>query len=71
MTTIDNDIKAKLCSKFYCEKCDYGTSKKSSYDNHILSAKHTKTTDNNENMPKQAKCYLCEKCNAKYNDRAG
>jgi hypothetical protein len=71
MTTIDNDIKAKLCSKFYCEKCDYGTSKKSSYDNHILSAKHTKTTDNNENMPKPLKCYLCEKCNAKYKDRAG
>ncbi len=71
MTTIDNDIKAKLCSKFYCEKCHYGTSKKSSYDNHILSAKHTKTTNNNENMPKQLKCYLCEKCNSKYKDRAG
>ena len=71
MTTIDNDINAKLCSKFYCEKCDYGTCKKSSYDNHVLSAKHTKTTDNNENMPKQSKCYLCEKCNAKYKDRAG
>ena len=33
----------ELCHKFYCEKCDYGTSKKSSYDNHLSSTKHTKS----------------------------
>ena len=75
MTTVDNDfdneIMPKLCSKFYCEKCHYGTSKKSSYDNHLLSARHKKTTENNEIMPKLCLKYKCKNCEKEYNDRAG
>ena len=71
MTTIDNEIMPKLCFKFYCEKCDYGTCKKSSYDNHLLSARHKKTTENNINMPKLCLKYTCENCEKEYNDRAG
>ena len=71
MTTFDNEIMLKKCSKFYCDKCDYGTSKKSSYDNHLLSAKHKKTTENNINMPKICSKYTCENCKKEYNDRAG
>ena len=41
MTTKNN---AEICSRFFCEKCDYKTNKKSSYDNHILSIKHNSTT---------------------------
>ena len=30
--------------KYYCKNCDYNTSKKSSYANHLLSARHQRTT---------------------------
>jgi hypothetical protein len=63
-------LTTKICSKFYCEKCDYGTSKKSSYDNHLTTAKHQKTTMNNQNMPK-IKNYICDECEKQFNDRAG
>jgi hypothetical protein len=74
MTTLDNDIMPKLCSKYKCILCDYITSKKSSYDNHILSIKHKThglTTDDNANMPKIDKKYACDSCTKQFNDRAG
>jgi hypothetical protein len=71
MTTFDNQIMLKLCSRFYCKICDYNTSKKSSYTNHLLSAKHIKTTNNNEIMPKLCSHHKCDNCEKKYTDRAG
>jgi hypothetical protein len=75
MTTIDNENYAKLCPKFYCNFCDYGTSKKSSFKNHCQSIKHKNrdsTTKNNENYAKLcSKTYTCKNCNNSYNDRAG
>jgi hypothetical protein len=35
-----NNGNDKLCFRFYCVKCDYGTSKKSSMENHNNSMKH-------------------------------
>ena len=66
-----NKIMPKLCSNFYCENCDYGTSKKSSYDNHITSAKHTKSMVSNEILPKLCSEYICDKCSKKYKDNSG
>jgi len=37
---------SKVAQKFQCIKCDYTTSRKSSYDKHILSAKHKMDTSN-------------------------
>ena len=71
MTTFDNQIMLKLCPRFYCKNCDYNTSKKSSYNNHLLSAKHIKTTNNNEIMPKLCSHHKCDNCEKKYTDRAG
>ena len=75
MTTIDNEIMPKLCSKFSCEICDYNTCKKSSYENHIDSKKHKNnvlTTSDNEIMLKLcSKKYCCENCEKGFNDRAG
>jgi len=71
MTTNDNEIMPKICLKYYCEKCDYGTSKCSSYKNHCLSTKHIKTTQNNVIMPKLCQSYICKNCSKSYNDRAG
>ena len=56
--------------KYFCEKCDYGTCKKSSYDSHLLSARHQKTTQDNEILPK-SKVYICSKCNKEYKSRVG
>jgi hypothetical protein len=75
MTTIDNDLVAKLCSKYYCEKCDYTTSKKSSFDKHIESKKHQKgvltTLDNDLDAKLCSKKYSCKNCKKIFNDRAG
>ena len=79
METLGNQIMPELCHKFYCNMCDYGTSKKSSYDNHKLSAKHQKGIKNNvletfgnENMPKLCHSkYSCEFCDKDFNNRSG
>jgi len=69
MDNSDNEM-LKLFSgfRFYCEKCDYGTSKKSNINNHYLSAKHVKTTEKQPGLSKKYKCTNCEKS---FNDRAG
>jgi hypothetical protein len=61
----------KNCHKYYCEKCDYGTSKKSSYNDHILTSKHKKSTFSNEKLPKTCSELICENCEKKYKDKSG
>ena len=72
MTTNDNALNDNLCLKYYCKKCDYGTSKKSSFGNHCESKKHKiddLTTNNNTTLC--SKIYPCNKCEKTFNDRAG
>ena len=79
METLGDKILPKFCSKFYCKNCDYGTSKKSSYDDHLLSAKHQKRrfgdvleTNANTILPKFCSSkFACEKCNKEYASRNG
>ena len=76
MTTDDNKNVAKSSFDFYCEKCNYGTCKKSNMEKHYLTSKHTKTTllttfDNDLVAKSSSKKYACEQCNKYYNDRAG
>ena len=79
METLGNEIMPKLCSKFYCNICDYRTSKKSSFDNHCLSIKHTKNANGNvletlgnEIMLKLCPVnYSCEKCQKNFKNRSG
>ena len=40
MDTLDTKSCSESCPKFFCKSCDYITSKKSSYDKHLLTAKH-------------------------------
>ena len=62
----------ELCSmRFYCENCDYGTSKKSSYENHINSSKHKSATNSNKIMPKLCRQHICCNCGKTYKDRTG
>jgi hypothetical protein len=67
-------IMPKIFQKFYCKICHYGTSKKSSYTNYLLSLKHKKRVfsdacDANYAliMPFEKK-YICEKCEKYYID---
>jgi len=79
METLGNQIMPKLCSNFYCNYCDYGTSKKSSYSNHILSSKHHKMakggemeTNGNQIMPELCSAkYSCENCEKEFKNRSG
>jgi len=72
MTTNDNDLKANLCSRFYCKFCDYKTSKKSSFNNHNESKRHKCNALTTMSLTLQPKiCYSCKKCDKQYNDRAG
>ena len=79
METLGDKIMPKLCPRFVCKICDYSTSKKSSFDNHLLSAKHQKgikgdalVTNFEEIMPKKCQTkYTCDKCNRSYDSRNG
>ena len=71
---ISNQNYAKLCTKYYCEKCDYITIRKSSFDNHLLSAKHEKSTFVNQNYANYAKIctqFSCQICGKTYKDKSG
>ncbi len=48
METNRNNFCSNSAPRFYCNFCDYGTSKKSSYDDHLLSMKHKKATNGNK-----------------------
>ena len=66
-----NQIKPKLSFKYYCEICDYGTSKKSNITNHFTSSKHIKSMDSNQNQPKLSSQYICQNCQKTYKDNSG
>jgi len=58
----------KVLEKFYCEKCDYTTLRRSDYNKHLQSKKHN---DNNGNMNDNKKLsYNCD-CGKKYNFISG
>ena len=59
----------KVANKYCCENCHYYTSRKSSYDKHILSNKHLANTIGDK---KDANLHLmCHICNKKYKSRNG
>jgi len=66
-----NNIMPKLCSNYYCEKCDYETSKKSSINNHYMSAKHQKSMVVNEKEAIISHSYTCQICSKTYKDNSG
>jgi hypothetical protein len=67
----------KVALKFVCEKCDYRTSKKSSFDKHLLTDKHsvsvagdTKDATCDKKVAKSCSL-ICENCNKTYTSRNG
>jgi hypothetical protein len=67
----------KVANIFSCQFCDYITSRKSSYDKHILSTKHFKLTNVNNELTESCKnavkiCeFTCQTCNKIYKSRVG
>lgn len=67
-----NNYSDKICSKYLCEKCDYKTSKKSSYDDHLISKRHNKSIISNEESAKFCSPkFICKPCNKSYKDYSG
>jgi len=61
----------KVAEKFSCEYCYYNTSRKSSYDKHILTAKHEKSIKSIKSCNKVANHFSCQLCNKHYKDASG
>ena len=60
----------KVANKFVCEKCDYNTSKLSSYKKHLTTAKHLGKQKETEKLLKVAETHNCEYCNKTYHNRS-
>ena len=66
-----NDFLPNSASKYFCENCDYRTSKKSSFDGHLISAKHKKSMVVNDFLPQSSSKYTCMNCHKEYKDNSG
>jgi len=67
---------AKSSNVYFCEICDYTTSRKNNYDKHILTIKHLKKALKSVDNPllrqkKSSNVYICELCECEYKDRSG
>ena len=54
----DNKL-LKVANEYKCLSCDYITSRKSSYDKHILTAKHIKLTNADNLVPNENTKHIC------------
>ena len=70
----------KKSQKYYCECCDYYSSRKNDYIKHLATQKHkknmlpnvTKTLPKSvKSVKKVAKIFVCEHCNKEYKSRKG
>jgi hypothetical protein len=77
MVTISDKNLPKICPKFNCNFCDYNTSKKSSFDDHLQSKKHKYLSMLDKSDTKTAKNlhlekkYICPMCDKTYQSRNG
>ena len=60
-----NKKNAENAASYDCETCDFSCSKKSNYDNHLLTLKHKKLTNpnylNSKLAEKKFQCHICSK----------
>lgn len=61
----------KINNKHVCEKCNYSTSRKSSYEKHIATRKHNRLIMANNEVTGKEHLHICSKCNKAYKSRVG
>jgi len=66
-----NQKPAKNGNIFYCNFCDYGTCKKSAYNDHLFTTKHKKSMNSNVKPAKPANSFVCQICEKIYKDNSG
>ena len=73
-----NQNQQKISKEFCCIYCDYYTSRKSNYNDHLLSRKHNLSMISNQNQQKSAKNqqlvlskFGCQLCGKNYKDNSG
>ena len=76
METLGNKFGGNSAAKFYCEYCDYSTSRKCHYNDHLSSLRHYKRkqleTNGNKIAADSATSVLqCNKCNKNFSSRSG
>jgi len=77
METLGDKKTAKICSKFHCNFCDYNTSKKSSFADHLSTDKHKKRSLGDAGDAKadflllSEKQFSCDHCGKNYSSRNG
>ena len=77
MDILGNEKLQKSCNNYCCQICDYNTSRKSSYDKHLLTAKHIKLANGNNvetvscgKLQKKCKI-ICNICDKEFQNRSG
>jgi hypothetical protein len=76
METFGDAKVANSCEqKYNCNICHYNTVRKSSYDKHLLTAKHQKNLQGDAKVAKSCKIvetdFICKKCEKQYTSRNG
>jgi hypothetical protein len=75
MATLGNIFPANPAPKFYCSVCDYGSCRKSNYDEHIMTSKHKKRAFGNPcqsiSSKNQQMLNSCQFCGKEYNNKSG
>jgi len=79
LETLGNQKLQKTCNKYFCSTCNYNTSRKSSYDKHIMTSKHVNCVNGNQMEHESCKklqnsCntnYVCKNCNKEYFNKSG
>lgn len=64
----------KICTKFYCKKCDYKCSRKFLWEQHLATQKHIRqhlATHQQHTIEEQPSANICEHCGKKYKQRSG
>ena len=65
----NNEKKNKNKHNFFCEHCDYRTIDNGNYSKHLLTAKHTRITNNNCKIHKTTNKNIVCICGKEYNNR--
>jgi hypothetical protein len=79
METLGNENQQKTSKLYRCNICNYNTSRKCNYDEHLLTAKHQKYSHGNGldtfgNEIQQKMCnfkYTCQNCDKEFKNRSG